>query len=87
MHAMEMCVSSSRTNTQTRVVDRVHVDGRMWDLLIYSPAVGKEVYARLLLPARFETARGQLWPVLYLLHGCCDDYASWTRSTEGLGLK
>jgi S-formylglutathione hydrolase FrmB len=22
------------------------------------------------------------WPVLYLLHGCCDTYESWTRSTD-----
>ena len=22
------------------------------------------------------------WPVLYLLHGCCDTYVSWTRSTD-----
>jgi diacylglycerol O-acyltransferase / trehalose O-mycolyltransferase len=75
--------SASSGTTQARVVNRMHVDGRMWDLLIYSPAVGREVYVRrLLLPARYETARGQRWPVLYLLHGCCDDYTSWTRSTD-----
>lgn len=22
------------------------------------------------------------WPVLYLFHGCCDSYVSWTRSTD-----
>ena len=22
------------------------------------------------------------WPVLLLLHGCCDGYLSWTRSTD-----
>jgi diacylglycerol O-acyltransferase / trehalose O-mycolyltransferase len=68
--------------TQARVVDRVHVGGRMWDLMVYSPAVGKEVYVRLLLPTRYDSAGGQRWPVLYLLHGCCDDYTSWTRSTD-----
>jgi diacylglycerol O-acyltransferase / trehalose O-mycolyltransferase len=25
---------------------------------------------------------GRRWPVLYLLHGCCDTYESWTRSTD-----
>jgi S-formylglutathione hydrolase FrmB len=25
---------------------------------------------------------GARWPVLYLLHGCCDTYRSWTRSTD-----
>jgi diacylglycerol O-acyltransferase/trehalose O-mycolyltransferase len=24
----------------------------------------------------------QQWPVLYLLHGCCDTYVSWTGSTD-----
>ena len=37
---------------------------------------------RLLLPARFDTAPAQRWPVLYLLHGCCDSYVAWTRSTD-----
>jgi S-formylglutathione hydrolase FrmB len=33
---------------------------------------------RLLLPDRGTRP----WPVLYLLHGCCDGYQSWTRSTD-----
>ena len=44
----------------------------MWDLTIDSPAVGREVKVRLLLPARFQTTESQRWPVLYLLHGCAD---------------
>ena len=26
--------------------------------------------------------RPRRWPVLYLLHGCCDTFLSWTRSTD-----
>ena len=37
---------------------------------------------RLLLPMRFSKDRTRRWPVLYLLHGCCDTYVSWTRSTD-----
>jgi Putative esterase len=37
---------------------------------------------RLLLPAHYETKKARRWPVLYLLHGCCDSYVSWTRSTD-----
>jgi diacylglycerol O-acyltransferase/trehalose O-mycolyltransferase len=37
---------------------------------------------RLLLPRRFSAEPGRRWPVLWLLHGCCDTYESWTRSTD-----
>ena len=64
-----------------RIVASEQVKGRIWDLTIDSPAVGREVKVRLLVPARFQTAESQRWPVLYLLHGCCDTYEAWTRST------
>ena len=54
----------------------------MWDLAVVSPAVGRTVNVRLLLPARFTAQPERRWPVLYLLHGCCDTYLSWTRSTD-----
>ena len=59
-----------------------HVGGRTWDLTVRSPAVGADVSVRLLLPVRYEQEPGRRWPVLYLLHGCCDSFASWTRSTD-----
>jgi diacylglycerol O-acyltransferase / trehalose O-mycolyltransferase len=65
-----------------RIVTSEQVKGRIWDLTIDSPAVGREVKVRLLLPARFEGAKSRRWPVLYLLHGCCDTYEAWTRSTD-----
>ena len=37
---------------------------------------------RLLLPGRYQARPGGRWPVLYLLHGCCDTYQSWTRPTD-----
>lgn len=37
---------------------------------------------RLLLPSDFETKPDATYPVLYMLHGCCDTYDSWDRSTE-----
>jgi len=37
---------------------------------------------RLLTPPDWGTRPNQPWPVLYLLHGCCDSYLSWTRSTD-----
>jgi S-formylglutathione hydrolase FrmB len=57
------------------------LDPRTRDLTIESPTVG---YAkvRLLLPDGFDPDASESWPVLYLLHGCCDDYTSWTRETD-----
>jgi S-formylglutathione hydrolase FrmB len=65
-----------------RIVASDQVKGRMWDLTIDSPAVGRQVKVRLLLPIRSEKAKTRRWPVLYLLHGCCDTYEAWTRSTD-----
>ena len=38
---------------------------------------------RLLTPVGWRPgAGGRRWPALWLLHGCCDTYRSWTRSTD-----
>jgi diacylglycerol O-acyltransferase / trehalose O-mycolyltransferase len=58
------------------------VGPRVRDLVIDSPALGRYAMVRLLLPRRFSTEPGRRWPVLWLLHGCCDTYESWTRSTD-----
>jgi diacylglycerol O-acyltransferase / trehalose O-mycolyltransferase len=65
-----------------RIVATKKLTSRSADLTIESPAVGDHVRVRLLLPAHFETQPKRRWPVLYLLHGCCDTYLSWTRSTD-----
>ena len=65
-----------------RVVAAERSGARVVDLTIDSPAVGRKVGVRLLLPRGFEREPGRRWPVLYLLHGCCDSYQSWTRSTD-----
>jgi S-formylglutathione hydrolase FrmB len=58
------------------------VSARMRDVTVASPALGAAAKVRLLLPAHYATQPGRRWPVLYLLHGCCDTYESWTRSTD-----
>jgi S-formylglutathione hydrolase FrmB len=59
------------------VVREQRVGGRVLDLTVRSPALGHTAKVRLLLPDRGVRPRA----VLYLLHGCCDSYVSWTRST------
>ncbi|MEV0583952.1 alpha/beta hydrolase-fold protein [Nonomuraea sp. NPDC050310] len=56
---------------------------RMLDLLVSSPATGRLVPVRLLLPPGWsKTDRIRTWPVLYLLHGRADNYTAWTRMSD-----
>jgi diacylglycerol O-acyltransferase / trehalose O-mycolyltransferase len=74
--------SSSTRADRARVVSSTTLTPRIVDLLIDSPAVGPHVPVRLLLPREYTARPDRRWPVLYLLHGCCDSYLSWTRSTD-----
>lgn len=75
-------VSPSATPGTARIVTTEEVADRHVDLTIDSPALGSEVKVRLLLPKGYRKEESKALPVLYLLHGCCDTYVSWTRSTD-----
>lgn len=67
------------------VVSVTQVADRQVDLKIRSHALGDRVVTvRLLTPDGWNPqARGkQHWPTLWLLHGCCGDYTSWTAMTD-----
>ena len=74
--------SPSVTPGLARIVTTEEVADRQVDLTIDSPAVGSEVKVRLLLPKGYRKEESKALPVLYLLHGCCDTYVSWSRSTD-----
>ena len=76
--------SSEPSDHGARIVNVEIVDERTRDLTIESPSVGTS-WARLLLPAGFDAQPDKRWPVLYLLHGCCDTqdaYRSWSWNTD-----
>ncbi len=58
------------------------VDARTLDLTISSPAARASATVRLLLPPGWSPSASRTWPVLYLLHGCCDTYQGWTQNTD-----
>jgi diacylglycerol O-acyltransferase/trehalose O-mycolyltransferase len=71
------------TGEAATVVDQARVTPRILDLRVRSPALGKEAMVRLMTPVGWSSSTtSRRWPVLYLLHGCCDSYVSWTRSTD-----
>jgi diacylglycerol O-acyltransferase / trehalose O-mycolyltransferase len=77
--------SSSSHSARPTVADITatkRVSARMVDLTVDSPALGHAARVRLILPRDFASRPQQRWPVLYLLHGCCDTYLSWSRSTD-----
>jgi S-formylglutathione hydrolase FrmB len=63
------------------VVRETRAGPRQVDLEVRSPALGRTAMVRLLTPDGWSEGAARRWPVLYLLHGCCDTYVSWTRST------
>ncbi len=64
------------------VVAEQRVDSRTLDLTIASPATGEQPKVRLLLPPEWSPDANRTWPVLYLLHGCCDSYEGWDKKTD-----
>src|SRR5690349_19980210 len=64
------------------VVARRQVGPRLVDLTIRSPALGRTAQVRLLTPVGWHAGAARRWPVLWLLHGCCDTYRSWSQNTD-----
>jgi diacylglycerol O-acyltransferase / trehalose O-mycolyltransferase len=67
---------------EAKVVARTQVGPRLLDLTVRSPALGRTAKVRLLTPVGWHRGSRRHWPVLWLLHGCCDTYRSWSRSTD-----
>lgn len=65
-----------------RITAETRIDARTVDLTVDSPAAGKSLPVRVVLPPGFDAQPDRTWPVLYLLQGAHDDYTSWSRETD-----
>lgn len=65
-----------------RIAKTTRLGAREVDISINSPALGKTVNTRILLPANWSENSTATWPVLYAFHGGQDDYTSWTKNTD-----
>ncbi|MFC8124060.1 alpha/beta hydrolase [Streptomyces sp. NPDC057302] len=74
--------AAARAAEGARIVGEKWLDARTVDLTVDSPAVGRQLPVRVILPTRFKEEPDRTWPVLYLLQGAHDDYTSWTRETD-----
>ncbi|MFE9311923.1 alpha/beta hydrolase [Streptomyces sp. NPDC006706] len=82
--AAETTVPASAKPRGAEVVAATQVADRQVDLSVRSAALGgRTVKVRLLTPDGWNPSdRRQHWPTLWLLHGCCGDYTSWTALTD-----
>jgi S-formylglutathione hydrolase FrmB len=60
------------------LVDSEQLTPRLSELTLRTPALEDDTHVRVLLPEGYDAAAARRYPVLYLLHGCCDDYRSWS---------
>ena len=65
------------------LMSTTQIDQRMFDLVFQTADLSSTTTVRVLLPANYAAYPKSRYPVLYLLHGCCDNYRSWT----GLGVE
>jgi beta-glucosidase len=79
-------VSPKEATPVAHVVAEKKLDQRLRELTIASPAMGGNVHARVLLPTGFTQHPDRTWPVLFLLHGCCDlgpeGYQAWSANSD-----
>jgi S-formylglutathione hydrolase FrmB len=61
-----------------RVVREQRLGPRLQEWTLRTPALRGDTHVRVLLPAGYDGRPRRRYPVLYLLHGCCDDYRAWT---------
>ncbi|XVV38168.1 alpha/beta hydrolase [Streptomyces sp. CA-100214] len=78
--------TSAASRPGAEVVAVTQVADRQVDLSVRSTALGgRTVKVRLLTPDGWQPSdrnHRQHWPTLWLLHGCCGDYTSWTAMTD-----
>jgi S-formylglutathione hydrolase FrmB len=66
---------------EVKLISDTPLSERLHDIVLESPALGKQTSLRIILPKGYEES-DETYPVLYLLHGCCGDYKAWTNRTD-----
>jgi S-formylglutathione hydrolase FrmB len=74
--------ASRSADTGARVTAVKTLDARTLDLTVQSPAMGRSVPVRVILPRSWNSDKARRFPVLYMLNGGGDNYTAWTRETD-----
>jgi S-formylglutathione hydrolase FrmB len=65
-------------NPPLQLLSDSRMDARLHELTFSTPYVTAPTPVRVLFPTGYDPRSSRRYPVLYLLHGCCDDWRSWT---------
>ncbi|KAB2353571.1 alpha/beta hydrolase [Actinomadura montaniterrae] len=80
--AAQADTSPAKADDGARITQETKVADHEVDVTISSPALGKSVKTRILLPKDWTRGAARTWPVLYAFHGGQDNYTSWTKNTD-----
>lgn len=72
-------------NEPLKLIEEFALSERLREITVFSPALEKETKLRLLLPKNYDPSSSEVYAVLYLLHGCCNNqagYSNWTTTTD-----
>lgn len=67
-----------------KVLSSTHLTARLDEFELSTPYLQDSTFVRVLRPVGYDRDRSKRWPVLLLLHGCCDrvlgadGYSAWT---------
>jgi S-formylglutathione hydrolase FrmB len=78
--------ASASTGSPISVVSVQQLDARLTEYVLRTPALSSTTPLRVLLPTGYAQHPRERYPVLYLLHGCCNygtsGAASWTTAGD-----
>ena len=77
-----LVLASPAVAAPPEVVKREQLKPRLVEYTLKTDALAEETKVRILLPNGYDASGDRRYPVLYLLHGCCDDWRSWSDKSE-----
>lgn len=80
----ESATASEKTLT---VVSETQISERLVELVVASPAMERDLPLRVLLPTGYDPDAAAPYPVLYLLHGCCNSNRGHATYVDNIGIE
>jgi S-formylglutathione hydrolase FrmB len=71
-----------RDSARIHVVSTDRLDDRQYAVRVLSPALGRPVDVRVLLPRGYDPSSSKRYPVLYLFHGTSGRASDWVQAGE-----
>lgn len=78
---------TKRADSGAQITDERWISGRIMDITVRSPAVGRTMKNRVVFPKGWTRKTTRTWPTVYLLGGGGgDDHTIWQRKTQVVNL-